>query len=256
MKNLGKFFKKTSVFIAVSVTLTILLMFIIGMFLILPAVGSLSSSQVEKAQLKIQQENLEKSISITSSYDLDEINKFERVINNFLPEEKDTLRFIVLAQLIADFSGVSIDTLETKIDSTVVPTQPASPGAEASPPETQGVGSGGQLVGTVSNTVANSFVLKMTVGGTFGSIQKFIGNFQKPDRLIRISELVIAGEEDELTATVTFELPLGSKITSVNPGEDIQFTLAERESIQDIINNIKFSVTSAGGSLGKANPFK
>lgn len=146
MKNLKKFLKNTSVFVAVSILIAMFIFVAIAYLLVLPKFQSYSDFRSQNKRLQEDINELEKSINVVSSLDREEVGKFYSIINILIPEVEDTLRFVTLSEVVADLPGVNITKIEIKAQTTrATQTTSAQPIQAASESYEVGISVGGQF---------------------------------------------------------------------------------------------------------------
>ena len=237
MKVLKKFFSKTSVFVALSILFVIITTVLISFFLVYPRVLQFLELRVVNLSTNLEVDELSKSIQAASSLDIKEVAAFLSVMNEQIPIEEDTLRFLTLNEIVAEASGV-------KIKSVGVNTQTIK----------AGVPSSGSTTPTETSS-ANSYQVTITVSGDFTKLIIYSSNLLMTDRLIGQSEIKFNGVGGDITAILTVELPTGKEVPA-SPSAIVKLTQQEKDKITSILESFKFSAEPAKNPLGKTDPFK
>lgn len=237
MKGLKKFFSKTSVFVALSIVFVIIATVLISYFLVYPRVLQFLELRVVNLSTSLEVDELSKSIQAASSLDIQEVETLLSVMNELIPIEEDTLRFLTLNEIIAKASGV-------KIKSVGVNTQTIK----------AGVPSSGSTTPTEVSS-ADSYQVTITVSGDFTNLIIYSSNLLIADRLIGLSEIKFNGVGGDLTATLTVELPTGKEVPA-SPSAIVKLTQQEKDKITSILESFKFSAEPAKNPLGQTDPFK
>jgi len=245
MKSLKKFFSKTSVFVALSIILVIIATVSISYFLVYPRVLQFLELRLENSVVSQEVDELTKSIQTASSLDIQEVAAFLSVMNEQIPIEEDTLRFLTLNEIIANASGV-------KIKSVGVNTQTIKAGVPSSGSTTT-TDDSGQVVNQTSS--ASSYQVTITVSGDFTNLIVYSSNLLIADRLIGLSEIKFNGVGGDITAILTVELPTGKEVPA-SPSAIVKLTQQEKDKITSILEGFKFSAAPAKNPLGKTDPFK
>lgn len=237
MKGLKKFFSKTPVFVALSIIFVIITTVLISFFLVYPRVLQFLELRLVNLSTSLEVDELSKSIQAASSLDVQEVETFLSIINELIPVEEDTLRFLTLNEIIATSSGVKIKTV----------------GVNA-----QTIKAGGPASGSTTPTEAssaNSYQVTITVSGDFTNLIVYSSNLLKADRLIGQSEIKFNGVGGDITATLTVELPTGKEVPA-SPSAVVELTQQEKDKITLILKSFKFSAAPAKNPLGQTDPFK
>lgn len=247
MKIVQKIFKKNLVFVIFFLVLGFIIFIAISYLLILPRFLSFLSNRLENEVTKIEIVDLEKNIRATKALDEEESSKFFSIVDRFIPESEDVLRSVTLIEKVAEFSSVTLDSFDTNTKQ-VVPGQGVtdSPQSQGSTP-TQAV--------TAIPTSSSSYEMEVTVSGSFSEITKFVSNFLKTDRLLGINDVSLSTTEGGISAVLTVEFPLGPSTATIEIGDDLVLTAAEKKQLKEIEGK-KFSASPSTNPLGSLDPFK
>lgn len=258
MKDIKKIINKPIFFIIVSIVVSIVATIILVPFLIFPKFESLLDSRSQNLKLEDDIDNLKNRINAASSLNMDEVSSYYSAVKTFIPEGRDSLRFLTLNDMVASVSGVSIKSVSIEEAKAAQQKTNSASQQGVSVAQSQESSSQANQQATTStqpnknNSV--SYFVDFSIAGDFEDILRFISNCQESDRLIGINEISIAGEKAELTADLTMELPLGNYSASANPEDDLSFTAEEKEIIDSILYK-KFSATPSNNPLGRPDPF-
>ncbi len=239
MKSAFKFFDKPLVLIVIAVIAGLLVTLLIVFLLIMPKFASYMSYKSQNSNLSSDIGKLESSIKTVKSLDEEELNSIYSILNNFAPKTDDTLRFLALNEVLASSAGVGISSVTVSTD-------------KDSQTKSQ---KNAQSATQTTQSLANSYVVKVAAKGFFSNFLRFISNYQLTDRLVGLSEVTIAGGESVLTATLTVELPLGASAVASSE-DDLVLTQKEKDILKSIEDNILFSVSPAKDPLGRPDPFR
>jgi len=245
MKSLKKFFSKTPVFVALFIVFVIIATVLISYFLVYPRVLQFLELRLENSLVKLEVDELSKSTQAAASLDVQEVEAFLSVMNELIPIEEDTLRFLTLNEIIAKASGV-------KIKSVGVNTQTIKAGVPSSGSTTT-TDDSGQVVNQTSS--ANSYQVTITTSGDFISLVNYSSNLLKANRLIGLSEIKFNGVGGDLTAILTVDLPTGKEVPA-SPSVVVELTQQEKDKITSILESFKYSAEPAKNPLGQTDPFK
>lgn len=247
MKSIQKIFKKNLVFVIFFLVLGFVIFAAVSYLFVLPRFLSFVSIRLENEVTKIEIIDLEKNIVGTKAIDGVESSKFFSLVDKLVPESEDVLRSITLTEEVAKSSGVTLKSFDTNTEQ-VVPGQTVTDN-----PQTQ-ESTSTQAV-TAIPTSPSSYKMEVIVNGSFSGITKFIANFLKTDRLLGINEVSLSTLEGGVSATLTVEFPLSPSTATIEIGDDIVLTEAEKEQLNEIKGK-KFSASPSNYPLGPANPFK
>lgn len=265
MKDLQKLLKKPLVFVLLVSSLALIIMVILTFTLILPKYSALTKLASENKDSEKELATLTKNIAKFSKIDIEEIEGFSKIVNNLIPEQKDALRFLTLAEIVAFASEVKV--ADAQVTSGKKATSSPADGAQSPQSNLQEQSSKG-LLGAVyaqgtqtpqtTEAVSNLYTIKISVEGTFQNILKYLSNFKKADRLVGAGEISIgeAGELGGLSAVIDFDLPLSKSTAMITPNEAVNLTQEDRELLQDLAESIVFSASPSQNPLGKPDPFK
>lgn len=255
MKDLKSLFKKTEVFVGVAIFLSVLAFFVVTYFLSLPRFQSYLKLRGDNVKLKSDTADIARGINTVSSLDAKELSLFSTVMDLFIPEKEDRLRFLTLSEGVAQGSSVALSSVELNVTE-VGSVQPQQP-TQTNPSAGAGQETGGQTNVPVppQPVQAKSYTMGLTLSGSFSSILNFISNYQESDRLVAVKELSIDGTGTSLTAHLVFELPLSGSISQPDPKEDLKLTSEERDLVLTLLNK-QYSASPAKNRLGRSDPFR
>src|SRR3990167_11410849 len=112
MKEIGKLIGKTIVFTSLAAVVTILVSFALIFYLILPKVQSYRELSQENRAAADRLSLLSRNVASFEKLDKEENTAYSDIVKNFIPDQNDVLRFVVLNEIVASSSGVSISAIQ------------------------------------------------------------------------------------------------------------------------------------------------
>jgi hypothetical protein len=234
--------------------------------LVLPGYSSWQETNAANEQLKSKVSKVSQNTTLVKNFDEAEKDNYAKIMNIFYPEADDYLHFATLNETLAQAKGVEVTSFTTgqgKTSSAGASSPSIGPaaGSGAAAPvagNTPATGSTGKA--TTSPVPSKSSGLFVTVAykGEFEQVEDLLASLVRLDRLVGVSALVLSKSEEnsEITANVTFNLPLSAKTTTQSTSENIQLLSSkDKDQLSTIEQRILYTAVPSSNPIGKSNPF-
>lgn len=261
MKEIGVFFKKTSVFIAVEIAIAVLVSAALIFLVIIPNFSSWNANRQMNKEEQDRLSSVEGNIATVRSLNGSEVESLTEEMEILLPAEDDILRFFSLAEVVAKASGMEISAAQADIEK-AAPQVPVAPSPEASEGETPTPSTGGSGPSSAAGDTsqqAKGLSVKISFSGTYPKLLKLLGDFKKADRIALVKDLSITVDSEdtgEITASISFGLPLHTPSGTASAENPVTLTNQEIEALKKTVANVKYTAGASKGSVGKTDPFK
>ena len=264
MKRIINLIRKPLFLIILALGATVAISFGAVNYLILPKFQSYQELAEKNATDANHLSLLARNVASFESLDKKEIADYALIVKTFVPEQNDILRFLALNEIVAASSGVKVSGIQAVIKKTQVvppPTQAPTGGSGGKVQSSAGGGLIGKVYAQASPTPTavakeTTYSLKVSISGGFESIEAYLDNLKKTDRLLGVANISITSSgESGISALVTLDLALGDANIAVAPEDSVVLTAQDKQFLEELAAKVLFSAQPAKNSLGRPNPF-
>ncbi len=255
MKELLSLIKKPIFAILFGFLFTALLCSLMVFGLIMPGFSSWQEGTKANKDLETKVSKVSQNITLAKGVNDSERKSYTEVMDIFYPVAADYLHFATLNENLAAQMGVSVTSFTNAQTSS---SAAAAKAPSIGPAAGSSSSSSSSAASVAPAATLSSIYVSVAYKGQFESVESFIRNLTKLDRLIGLSTMVFTKVENtnEITANATFTLPLSAKSTAASTSEDIQLlSLEDKKILEEIKSKIEFFANPADTPIGKTDPF-
>lgn len=235
-------------------TITFIICFAIGFFLIRPPATSILKSyqDLEKSQNELKQSEEKKKITALLSQNKDEINRVAAIAKKYIPEDSQSGDLIL--ELTAIASNYSLKVEKTSLDKSQTTSTKADETTDATKKtaQPQPSTSASAAPGSIQN-----IDFSMSLSGSFVDYLNFLNNVEGSTRLIVIKSMAVQIGQDKPT---TFQL-VGTAFykPKVTIADNLDNIKVSQETINTFLNLKSYAQPinlPQESGFGRVNPFE
>lgn len=261
MTELTSLAKKPIVVIALSLLAGFGLCALLVSLVILPGFTTWQETRSANEDLETKITKVAQNISLVKGINTQDREKFGQIMDVFYPEIADYLHFATLNEKLAKAKGVQVTSFTTggaPSTSATAATSPSVGPAAGSTPVAGGTPNGTSTTAPIRSAVSSDLFVTIAYKSQYEKLEGLLADLVKLDRLVGVSAIVFTKLENtnEVTANVTFNLPLSQKSTAASTSENIKLlTETDRQTLEALGQRIEYSAAPANNPIGKTDPF-
>jgi Tfp pilus assembly protein PilO len=229
--------KKTIIFIAVEILISLAVSAAMIYFVVIPKFNSWSGARTKVKDLESRSDNLDRNINLLKNIDTSEIQQADSLLGKLLPSDTDGLRTVSLIEAVAANSNMKVSAAQLQ-------------------GSTNTSGTGQVSVQSQNAGKQGASVIKVSFTGSYQSLLNLLLNLNKIDRAVSIDEISTTNDSQSgTTSTISLELPIYSVPPVASADTFVDLTAGEKSSINELLDQVTITINPANAPLGKIDPF-
>lgn len=212
------------------IIITVLVIFCVGYFLILPTLSKNSDINSKLELEKAKTAKIDQSLDLLKSLDKKKIASLSLFLDSFIPAEIDMLHFATLNEIVARDAGVQISTIQltqSKLNKTAKPTQKSSP------------------------------MVTITYKSNFESLLTLLNYWFLADQIVGVNDVVITGQSGGIVNyTISYAFPKTKAVDQATIEDSLNLSNKQIDKLQALQEKVKYIATPSAHPLGSKNPFR